>query len=152
MGVNVLTKTNSNTYLVGSFEGLYAWNPEEGIVFDYIKKEQWKKPKTMGPPIGDYLVTAYFNDKKGKEIVFDYDKGAIRINGNRDFTALPEKIKSSFRMSLWNLGLEMHTGRFYEFIFGKFYILIVPIAGLSILFILISGFVVWWKVHRNSKY
>lgn len=152
MGVNVLRKTSYNTYLVGSFEGLFEWRPEQGTIYDHIKNEKWHKPKTVGPPIGEYLVTAYFDDNKGKEIVFDYNKGAININGDRDFAALPKTIKSAYRMSLWNLGLEIHTGRFYEFIFGKFYILIIPIAGLSILFILISGFVVWWKIHRKIKY
>ncbi len=148
MGVNVFRKTSEDTYLIGSFEGLFEWNPKTGVVYDYIKKEIWHKPETMGPPIGDYLITAYSSDYKGQEIVFDYDKGAININKGKQFTKLPNTIKSAYRMSLWNLGLEIHTGRFYQFIFGKFYILIVPLAGLSILFILISGLIVWWKIHR----
>jgi hypothetical protein len=151
MGVNVFRKMSSNTYLVGSFEGLYEWNPEQQIVFDYIKKVPWKKPEKMGPPIGDYLVTGYSTDFDNQEIVFDYDKGAFNIGGGKSIS-MPDKIATNYRMSWWTLGLEIHTGRFFEFILGSFYILIIPLSGLGILFILISGTWVWWKAYRGVKY
>lgn len=152
MGANVFRKVAPDTYLIGSFEGLFKWNPEKEEVFDYIKKEPWHKPEKMGPPIGDYLVTAYFNDEKGNEIIFDYDKGAININGGKEFSPVPKSILSAARMSLWSLGLEIHTGRFYEFILGSFYILVVPLVGLALLFIIVSGVVVWWKLDRKANY
>jgi uncharacterized iron-regulated membrane protein len=64
---------------------------------------------------------------------------------------MPEKIAGQ-PISLWNTALEIHTGRIFQSILGDFYILIVPLTGLSLLFILISGFVVWFKLFRkNSK-
>ncbi len=152
MGVNVFRKIAPDTYLLGSFEGLFRWNTATGKVFDYIEKKPWVKPSALGPPIGDYLVTGYTTDYKHQEIAFDYDKGALNINGGVPFTSQPEKIANAYRMSWWTLGLEVHTGRFFEFIFGNFYILIIPLSGLGILFILISGLWVWWKIYRNVEY
>jgi uncharacterized iron-regulated membrane protein len=54
-------------------------------------------------------------------------------------------------MSLWNVALELHTGRVFEHLIGPFYILIVPLAGICILLVLISGFLLWWKVYRKKK-
>lgn len=53
-------------------------------------------------------------------------------------------------MSLWNVSLEMHTGRIFEHLIGPFYILIVPLAGLCLIMVLVSGFFIWWKAHRNK--
>jgi len=54
-------------------------------------------------------------------------------------------------ISLWNLSLEVHTGRFFEPILGMFYILYVPLAGICILVVLTSGFFIWWMGHRKTK-
>ncbi len=148
MGVNVLKKTGTNEYLVGSFEGLFRWNPETGEIYDQIKKEPYVKQEVAGPPIGDYLVTGYSDDFGDEEIAFDYDKGALNINKGKAFTEMPQNIHDAYRISLWNLALEIHTGRIYEPILGIFYVLVVPLVGLMLLFILISGFYVWWKLHR----
>jgi len=149
MGVTVFKKTAKNTYLIGSFEGLFEWNTNTGKVWDYIEKKTWVKPKKKSRPIGKYLVTAYTDDYKGEEIIFEYNRGAININNGIEFSKQPEIIAQEYRLSLWNLGLEIHTGRIYEFLFGIFYILVVPLSGFGILFILISGFIVWWQMHRQ---
>ena len=148
MGVNVLKKTDKDTYLVGSFEGLFLWNPVSGTIYDVIKKEPYVKKEIAGPPIGDYLITGYSNDFHEQEIAFDYDKGALNINKGKRFPPLPGNVHDAYRISLWNLALEIHTGRIYESLLGIFYVLIVPLTGLMLLFILISGFIVWWKLHR----
>ena len=149
MGVNVFRRKSKDSYLVGSFEGLFEWFPESGKVFDYIKKEPYKEMKVAGPPIGDFLITGYSNDYKNQEIAFDYNTGAMNVNRALPFVAMPENIKKAYRISWWSLALEFHTGRFFESLLGIFYVLIVPLTGLVVLFVLISGFVVWWKLHRN---
>ncbi len=53
-------------------------------------------------------------------------------------------------MSLWNVALEFHTARIYKAFLGGLYILVVPLTGLFTLFILISGFIVWYKLHRQQ--
>jgi uncharacterized iron-regulated membrane protein len=54
-------------------------------------------------------------------------------------------------MSLWNLALEIHTGRIFENLFGLFYILYVPLTGLALLLVLISGFFIWWLAYKKIK-
>jgi len=148
MGINVFEFLENGKYLVGSFSGLFQWSPESGEVFDYIDKKPYEAPKTMGPPIGEHSVTGYIKDYKGKDYYFDFNKGATAIaDGN--FVEMPAEIKKQ-AMSLWNVALEVHTGRYYRFMFGPLYILFIPLAGFSMLFILISGLIVYLKKFRNN--
>ncbi|MUP39475.1 PepSY domain-containing protein [Labilibaculum sp. 44] len=150
MGVNVFEKVNDGSYLVGSFSGLFYWIPEKGLVFDYITKKPYVPVKTMGPPISAHPIAGYLKDSEGKEILFDYNLGSGNLSDQSGFTPMPENIQQS-PMSLWNLCLETHTGRIYRYIFGKFYILFIPLSGISILWILIMGFVLYWKQKKRKK-
>ncbi|MFA9372461.1 MAG: PepSY domain-containing protein [Labilibaculum antarcticum] len=150
MGVNVFEKANSGSYLVGSFSGLFYWIPEKGMVFNYITKKPHVPVKTMGPPISSHPIAGYLKDEKGKEILFDYNLGAGNLSDTSGFAHMPEDILHS-PMSLWNLCLEIHTGRIYQYIFGKFYILFIPLAGLSILWILITGYILYHKQRKRKK-
>ena len=89
---------------------------------------------------------------KRQEYFFDYNIGAVNINGTEEFTILPQQIIKDAPISLWNLALEIHTGRIYQSIIGDFYVLIVPLTGLFVLFILISGFIVWLKIRKKADY
>jgi len=85
---------------------------------------------------------------------FDYNEGAKRIASLKgmpsiQFPEMPEEIRKASPMSLWNVSLEIHTGRIFEHLLGPFYILYVPLAGICLMIVLISGVVVWWKVHRK---
>ncbi len=144
MGVTAFELVDNNTILVGSFEGLFLWNLKTGLKLDYIKKAPIKKKKRGGPPLGDFLITGYSNHFYGGEVFFDFNIGGRNINTGKIFKPMPEEI-ANMPMSLWNVALEVHTARMYSPVFGKFYILFIPLSGLLILFILISGFVVWWK-------
>ena len=148
MGVNVFENVNDSTLLVGSFEGLFLWDMKNGDIDDYIKKEPYKKPEIQGPPIGSHVVTGYTKHLKNKEVYFDFGRGAKLIGSEGQFTPMPSQIEQQ-PMSLWNLALEVHTARIYAFMFGSLYILVIPLMGLFILFILVSGFVVWYKKHRK---
>ncbi|GEM_PF-13667 len=152
MGINVLKKTKPDTWLVGSFEGLFEWNSETGSILNYIKKTPYIPPEPGGPPIGDFKVTGYTNDYFGQEVFFDFDFGALNITSKEAFPDMPENIIADSPMSLWNVALEVHTARIYQLFLGKFYILFIPLAGLIILFILISGFIVWYKKHQKVKF
>lgn len=146
MGVTAFELIDDSTLLLGSFEGLFKWNFITRYKEDYIKKGPIKEKKRGGPPLGEFLVTGYSNHFNGKEVYFDFNNGASYISDNLNFIDMPEIIASQ-PMSLWNVALEVHTARIYKFMFGGFYILFIPLAGLLILFILVSGFVVWWKRH-----
>jgi len=151
MGVTVLEKVDNDNYLIGSFEGLFLWNYKNGEIFDYIKQEPYVVPKKKSRPIGQFLVTGFSQDYHNQEIVFDYNQGAINISSDKKFVEMPREIIEESAVSLWNFALELHTGRLFQFLLGDFYILIVPLVGLSLLFILISGFWVWLKIYRKNS-
>src|SRR5674476_833718 len=151
MGVTVFEKIGDNTYLVGSFEGLFTWNSKSGEISDYIKKQPYTSPSRNSRPIGDYLVSGFTRDYKNQEYFFDYNMGAKNINGPERFAVLPQKIIRDTPISLWSTALEIHTGRIYHSLIGDFYVLIVPLSGLVVLFILISGFRVWLNPFSRSK-
>ena len=147
MGVNVFEQLSDSSILLGSFSGLYSWNTKSNTVQDYVTKQKYIEPKGRSDPIGYNVVTGYSKHFNGKEVFFDYNSGA-NIVGLGQFVAMPSNIMNQ-PLSLWNLALEIHTARIYSFLIGNFYILIIPISGLLILFILISGFIVWYKKHRK---
>lgn len=150
MGVNVFEQLNDSVLLVGSFSGLFLWENNNGNIWDYIKRIPYSPPSRRGSPIGSNIVSGYSNDFSGQEVYFDYSTGAKLINTKEPFIAMPLKIEQQ-PISLWNLALEFHTARIYQFMFGDFYILVIPLSGLLILFILTSGFIVWYKKHRFIK-
>lgn len=149
MGVTVFEKIDANTFLVGSFEGLFTWNSQTGEVFDYIRKHEYAPTSRNGRPIGEFLVSGFTRDYKNQEFVFDYNSGALNINGAERFVKLPSEVLKDAKISMWNVALEIHTGRIYQSLIGDFYVLIVPLTGLFVLFILISGFIVWLKTRKK---
>ena len=146
MGVNVFQKMQNDNIIVGSFSGLFEWDIKNGRVKNYITKSEYNAPINRGSPFGNNVVAGFSNSYFANDLYFDFNFGAVGIFGN-SIPKMPETIKNQ-KMSLWNLALEFHTARMYKIIFGNFYILLIPLFGLLILFILISGFIVWFKRHR----
>lgn len=151
MGCNVLEKKGESTYLIGSFNGLFLWNPLTGQILDYLSENPYKAPKVVGPPISKDMIDGWFSDTSGNEFYFDYNLGVLPIRNNFEFGKMNPEIIQKSPISLWNLSLEVHTGRIFEPILGMFYILYVPIAGICILIVLISGFFIWWMGYRKTK-
>jgi hypothetical protein len=151
MGCNVLEKKGESTYLIGSFNGLFLWEPLTGQVFDYLSGSPYQAPQVAGPPVSKDMIDGWFSDSSGKEFYFDYNHGVLPIRNTTSFGAMSAEIIQESPISLWNLSLEIHTGRIFEPILGMFYILYVPLAGLCILIVLISGFFIWWIGYRKTK-
>ena len=150
MGVNVFEKISKDTILVGSFNGIYKWNIQTQEYYNPIPVIT-KQTSRRGNPadfLSDNVVTGYSKDFSMGNIIFDMNVGVVKFNGERINIKMPEELKN-LPMSLWNMALEIHTARIYKPIFGMAYILVVPIIGLITLFILISGFIVWYKRFRN---
>ena len=95
------------------------------------------------------MVAGFVQDCEGKKYWIDYNRGAISTNGTSAFPAMPEKILRNSPISLWNAALEIHTGRIFEHLVGPLYLLYVPLMGLTVLIVLISGFLVWWLAYRK---
>lgn len=150
MGVNAFRVIDEDNLLVGSFEGLFKWNHTTGFVYDEIKQQEFQPDTNKRIPLGEFLVTGYSDDFEFGDVYFDFDNGAGVVGNARQFVDMPKQIEQQ-KMSLWNVALEVHTARMYKFMFGSYYILFIPLAGLIILFILVSGFVVWYKLHRMKS-
>jgi hypothetical protein len=141
-------------YLVGSFSGMYLWNIETGEVADFFTQQRYIEPEGMQSPIGANMAAGFVEGNESA-FWFDYNQGAFGITSFNHklplFPEMTEEIRKASPMSLWNVALELHTGRIFEHLIGPFYILIVPIAGICILIVLISGFLLWWKLHRSKR-
>ncbi len=153
MGLNVFNPIGDKIYLVGSFSGMFLWNIENGAVADFFTKKAYVEPEGMQSPIGANMAAGLVTGKENA-FWFDYNNGVQSLVLTDNISSLPEmtdEIRKASPMSLWNVALEMHTGRIFEKWLGAFYILIVPLAGICILLVLISGFMLWWKLHRKKK-
>ena len=149
MGCNVLKLVDEGILLVGSFSGMYIWNFENGAIADFFTGQPYQKTKGIQSPIGENMAAGLV-EGKNSAYWFDYNQGAIALSGTK-FPEMSNEITHASPMPLWNVALEIHTGRIFENILGPIYILYVPLAGICILLMLISGFLLWWKVFRNKK-
>jgi len=148
MGINVLEKYDEQNYLVGSFSGLFLWNPDDYIIYDFISGKPHQR-SSGSSPFGSYAISGMI---KTKDLyIIDYDKGVLTYNNSRQFPRMPENITKNSPMSLWNFALEVHTGRIFSSIFSSFYILIVPLTGITTIIVLISGYLIWKRKKKRKK-
>lgn len=150
MGINVFEKMATGGYLVGSFSGIFQWIPEQGIIIDYFTKLPYDERSQNGSPFGDISASGFIGKMDGNQIVFDYAGGAIPLGKSGIFPQMPVEIIKKSPISLWNTSQEIHTGRIWEFLLGPFYILIVPLTGLALVLILVTGFFAWWIPYRRK--
>ena len=154
MGVNVFESDGKGGWLIGSFSGMFRWNPEKNLIVDYFTGKA-NQGKSM-IPISNHLVSGYSKDFfNGKEVVFDYSKGAslgetenLRNAEPKSFPASTPEVLSAIPMSLWNVALELHVGRCYSPFLGPLSDLFVFISGLLITLVLLSGYII---LHRRKK-
>jgi len=144
MGINVFEVVSIGNYLVGSFNGLFLWSPQKDQMINYLDPGTEVHLDRGGPPLSDNMTAGYIR-MAGNEYAFDYNRGAEAIGVSKPFPDLPDHIIKDSPMSIWNLALEIHTGRIYKLFLGDFYILFIPLAGLTILLILVSGFNLWYR-------
>lgn len=153
MGCNVLKPLGNQVFLVGSFSGMFIWNAGTGQVADFFTQQPYRPPQGMQSPIAANMAAGLIEGTQSAYWM-DYNSGAQFISGMHGhvpFPEMPGEIRKASPMSLWNVALEIHTGRIFEHLMGPFYILIVPLAGLCILIVLVSGVYLWWKLHRKKK-
>lgn len=147
MGINTLQPAGHGAFLVGSFSGLFLWHPDYPEVLNYVTGEVYKEP-TSGRPVGDYKVTGTITSAKGDIYMADYDRGIIPVTSRKAFPEMPANVLKESKISLWNVCLEIHTGRFFQNLIGDFYILIVPLAGLLGMMVVLSGYLLYRKRYK----
>lgn len=142
MGCTVLRSLGGREYLVGSFSGLFVWQSKTGQVRNALTGKNHQS-KGGGRPISDTMVTGIIDDTSYSYI--DYRKGILPLAGDVEKIIFPASFVDKSRMSLWNLSLEVHTGRIFESLVNMFYILYVPLSGLMFLVVIVTGY--WWYVY-----
>jgi hypothetical protein len=152
MGCTVFERHHSlpDTWLVGSFSGLFLWNLQSGAIHDAISLKAYLKPNRPVSPISGNLISGYILTPES-EFIVEYMRGMESLAGKTQAPQMPSGIIDATPMSLWNFGLEVHTGRIFHHLIGSFYILYIPLAGLTLLAVLISGFVIWWLAYRKGR-
>lgn len=139
MGITVFEEMPGKRWLIGSFSGAYIWDPAAGSVTDYFSGKPYVVRKGMRP-VSEFMVSGYSSDfDKAKPLLFDYSKGAERLRDNDILRRQP--------ISLWNVALEMHTGRLYGALIGPLSGMYIFLSGTLMILILISGLV----RHKRKK-
>lgn len=151
MGINVFRVIEPGKYYVGSFSGIFEWEPASGRVIDGITRTEYHETGRQGPPFGAVTVAGMVVTPDSSGLIFDYANGLLTLSGKNPLPGMPENIVRANPISLWNTCLEIHTGRIFEPILGPFYILVVPLVGLATLFILVSGFFAWWLAKKSVR-
>lgn len=149
MGINVLWQEDYH-YVVGSFSGLYKWNPFEHFLSEYLSGDRVEPHSTLRSPFGALAIAGGVNFGEGESLFFEYNTGAFMPKGQRQLPTMPQEIFEKSGMSLWNLALEVHTWRILKFMISDFYILIVPLAGILGLVIVITGIAMWIMRYRTK--
>jgi hypothetical protein len=149
MGINVFEYCGNGSYYIGSFDGLFRWNIISGEVIDLLHPGKLvTSSRSDGGRPSENLISGMIVEKD-QTVLFDYDKGALSMEG-AIFPAMPEAIISASPMALWNVAQEIHTGRIYQSVIGPFYILIVPMVGLLSILIFITGYIRWRNIFRKK--
>jgi hypothetical protein len=149
MGITAFEKMKDGALLVGSFSGLYRWYPDNETVINQITGEKVTEFR-QGNPFGATAASGILKSNAELVAYIDYDAGWIPLKRGSNVPAMPDEIRNS-PVSLWNVGLEVHTGRIFSVILGDFYILYVPLMGLTTLLILVTGFIMWYKSIARKK-
>ena len=162
MGVTVWESDGKGGWIVGSFRGIYRWNPVNHFlnqILDYFTGKPSEETSMI--PISDNLVCGYSEDfLGGKPLVFDFAKGVEDAKGqavalcndepkkSRNEESMSDLICETAPMSLWNVALELHVGRCYSPFLGPLSDLFVFLSGLLITLVLLSGYII---SHRRRK-
>ncbi|MBW2998654.1 PepSY domain-containing protein [Candidatus Woesearchaeota archaeon] len=150
MGINVFEKYDRNTYIIGSFSGLFLWSPQSLLVYDYISGKPYQG-NSFGKPFGSIAISGMIKDYNNNLHFVDYGNGILPLNRSVRFPEMPDNIIENSPMSLWSLSLEIHTGRIFHFLLGNFYILIVPLTGIVSIIVILSGYFLWRRKKKRKK-
>lgn len=139
MGLNVWQKDDGkdgNKWLCGSFSGLFVWNRATSTSTDYFTHRP--APRKQGPPFGQRAIAGFSSDFYGTgNVVAEYYDGTRSIPQPEWMSSLP--------MSLWNMMLEVHSGRIYIGSIATY--IFVFVAGIAAIWALWTGY----KLRRKRK-
>jgi hypothetical protein len=135
MGLNVWIQDSTGKWLCGSSNGLFTWKRKNGSVIDYFTHQPLLHKKKSH--FSEHSISGYSADFKSGPFAVDYNQGTKAFDQPKRFDTLP--------MSLWNVALEVHTGRIYMGSYATLFF--VFFAGLIIVSCLWSGY----KIRIKKK-
>jgi len=142
MGATVVKPLQDNELLIGSFSGLYRWNPNRTFATDMMGKRaeytaQVRPGEMMvaGVLVADGVLAGYA----------DYKKGLVEIDGKAIVDRPSPVGLVNNRSSLYHFLFELHNGRLFRDLLGSFYILYVPLLGMGLMLIVCTGVIGWLK-------
>lgn len=147
MGVTVLEEVEPGVLLVGSFMGLYLWEEENGRV------RRLPRPGLRGdhPYMSNDLISGVVMAAGRPWFRVDYHDGLMPLfyPSNHHIPAMPAEIIQATPMSLWHYLFEFHNGRIFEKWLGIGYMLIIPVIGIGLLLLSVTGIYDWF--YRQKK-
>ncbi len=146
MGAMVFEALDDHNLLIGSFSGLYIWDTRQETIMQ-LKSKATRGNPDWGKPL---MVTGAAIYHGQPLLVADYNDGLKPLRRRLQLRpAMPDDIRSESRISLWNALFELHNGRIFEQFIGPLYWLIIPIGGISLLIITLSGVLNWLRRRRR---
>ncbi|MGN0028651.1 MAG: PepSY domain-containing protein [Marinilabiliaceae bacterium] len=130
MGVNVMRHGDRGEWLVGSFRGMYRWERGARLVTDYYDGSA-VDVAAGGMPVGEHDVCGWMG-------------GPVEYTAGTDAAPMPEWLAGE-PMSLWNVALEVHTGRIYTFLGRWGALMWVFVMGGAAAWSIWTG----WKIRRR---
>lgn len=127
MGLNVLQKDTKSRWLCGSFSGLFVWDRQQGTATDYFTGEP--APKKAGAPFGKKAIVGMSQDFS-VPVIAEYYEGT-------NFAPQPASM-NQLPMSLWNVALEVHSGRLFIGSIATY--IFIFVMGILALWCLWSGY------------
>ncbi len=132
MGATVFEEKDGK-YIIGSFLGLFECDITTGSVKDMVSMENANIINPFMP--GKNMITGAAFLPNGEIIIATHEIGVI----NSEKYQMPEVISKNYRMPLWNFMFELHNGRLFKSLIGSGYILLVPLSGILLLLVSLSG-------------
>ena len=148
MGATVFDAYGVGGYLIGSFNGLFHLERATGKPIDMLTGKEAEKLSNVRP--AKKMITGYFKTPQGEEFATAHAQGLFPIGNaklNSRFT-MPEIIINECKMPLWNYLFEIHNGRFFKGILGRFYILLVPLGSVLFFIITLTGIYDWFFIQK----
>ncbi len=127
MGLNVLQKDKKGRWLCGSFSGLFVWDRQRGTAIDYFTGKA--APKNTGAPFGNKAIAGMSQDFS-TPVIAEYYEGTSFAPQPASMNQLP--------MSLWNVALEVHSGRIFIGSIATY--IFIFVMGILALWCLWSGY------------
>ncbi len=138
MGATVFTEEHGK-YVIGSFLGLFECNLETGRVTDLVAKSAAEIENPFMP--GKNMITGMALMPNGERIIATHDIGVINSNS----LPMPESIRENYTMPFWNYMFELHNGRMFKSMIGGIYILLVPLSGILLFIVSLTGVFRYFK-------